>query len=792
MLEGMKQVFLAFWALAKRQLAVRQARPSLNFLWAMLLPALLLKVPVLGALLLLYAGLCLLVPWRIPWQRWLCLGLFLLTFVRVFYPFWASQAVLKASEAPSKTCYRVLKRGSTGAWAILRHPAGVPFFYRQEGLPEGLRAIQGRFHFETPETPLNPGGFHEKNSLLSQGVFLKAKAFSALKFESRSSWTGRLRKRFHERFAARYQGRLSQENLALLRSMLWGEKKGLQALQSLQLRMAGLGHLTAVSGMHLRFLMAFLAWRPLKERLSLPLRSFLALLLMLLWAFLSTGGPGLFRAMLFRSLDMLVPLLAWRSDARNQMGLAAGLLLLWQPFQVFAKGFHYSFLASAALLLWARPMAQALRKRWPWLSATGAEALAAALTAFLALLCLQIQQEGGIKPQVLLLNFVAVFLAEQIFCLGLLAAAFPFLGFLWAPVLDGLLQVFWRLIRVGAALPLFWRLQGLEGVLLFWALLLLGSSFLLGRVPWLAGRRKRSAFLLRMAACVALCLAFLLPQLRKPRLRMYFLAVGQGDATVIQHERRFYLIDGGIPSRTSAVLYPVMQTLGIGQFEGLFLTHGHRDHTGAAMELMRLNRIRHLWIPDRLESAGEHRPYGLQRAKALAEEAGIPVQFLSKGDTLSLGLREGLRVEVLAPQKGLRPAQDPNDASLILRCVLPGIRVLLCADATAAVEAALMEAKESLQADVLRVAHHGSHSASQADFLAEVAAEVAVISVGANRYGHPSPKVQERLAKAGMQQFRTDEEGALLLDWLRGQWQLRAYRSGRGWREATPMEKKGS
>jgi competence protein ComEC len=111
------------------------------------------------------------------------------------------------------------------------------------------------------------------------------------------------------------------------------------------------------------------------------------------------------------------------------------------------------------------------------------------------------------------------------------------------------------------------------------------------------------------------------------------------------------------------------------------------------------------------------------------------------------------------------PRSSRNDDALALRIDYGLVSFLLASDITAATEASLLDAGAPLRATVLKVAHHGSRGSSTPEFLRAVSPRVAVISVGPrNPYGHPSPETLARLDTVGAAVYRTDRDGAVILE----------------------------
>jgi len=110
------------------------------------------------------------------------------------------------------------------------------------------------------------------------------------------------------------------------------------------------------------------------------------------------------------------------------------------------------------------------------------------------------------------------------------------------------------------------------------------------------------------------------------------------------------------------------------------------------------------------------------------------------------------------------PDEAKNNDSLVMRLQFGGRSILLPGDAEKEAEYSMLSETEvhTLQADVLKIGHHGSRNSTTPQFLAAVQPRLAIISVGLdNPYGHPSPELLERLQQAGVRILRTDRDGAV-------------------------------
>lgn len=265
---------------------------------------------------------------------------------------------------------------------------------------------------------------------------------------------------------------------------------------------------------------------------------------------------------------------------------------------------------------------------------------------------------------------------------------------------------------------------------------------------------------------------FLLPLLScrpvPPVLRVTFLDVGQGDATVIETPSgRVVVVDGGgIPQTDeregsdpgSRVVVPFLRSRGISTIDLLVATHPDDDHVQGLVAVTERLQVRAALDSGLPASVGP-----CARLRAAWKVRGIRTHTARRGQSFDLG--GGVWLDVLHPAEPLLHGtrSDDNNNAIVLRLRYGQVRVLLTADAEQDAEQSLLRSGQDLRAQVLKVGHHGSRGSSSAAFLAAVHPEQAVLSCGRNnRFGHPHRETLERLR--GVTLWRTDQQGAVRLE----------------------------
>lgn len=241
--------------------------------------------------------------------------------------------------------------------------------------------------------------------------------------------------------------------------------------------------------------------------------------------------------------------------------------------------------------------------------------------------------------------------------------------------------------------------------------------------------------------------------LQDSRMEVHYLDVGQGDATLIVCDGEAMLIDAGDNSKgTQIQLYLMKQ--GIEQLKYVIGTHPDADHIGGLDVILYKFDCAQVFLPD-MEKDTQSYEDVIQTLKYKGYEAEQP----PVGETFSLG---GASFTVIAPNDIY--ADSANDSSIGILLAHGANRFLFTGDAEKLSETDMLKNGIDLSADVYKVSHHGSSSASSEAFLDAVSPDYAVISCGKdNPYGHPHQEVLGLLQERGIEIFRTDQQGTIVM-----------------------------
>ncbi len=544
----------------------------------------------------------------------------------------------------------------------------------------------------------------------------------------------------------------------LLPGLVVGDTSRLDPSVREDFRTVGLTHLTAVSGTNVAIVVGAVLLLCRRLRVGLRISPVVAAVALAGFVVLARPSPSVLRAAVMGLVALVALSSGNRKAAMPALATAVLVLVLADPDLAATPGFALSVLATGGLLV----LAPAWRERWSrhlprWL----ADALAVPAAAQVACGPVVVAISSSLGLLSVPANLLAVPAVAPATVTGVVAAL---LAPVWLPAAHAVAWVGWLptawlvlVARTGAGLPgasVPWP-NGMRG-----ALLLAGFTVLL--LPALRRRRLRLARLAGSTGAAVVTAGLSMAAPAWPPTGWFLVAcdVGQGDAVVLRvGEGSAVVIDAGPEPRA---VDRCLDDLGVRQVPLVLLTHLHADHTDGLPGVLQGRTVGEVEIGPLDDPEEQH-----DDVLGQARDAEVPVQRAALGEARTVG---PLHLSVIAPGRAYRgTSSDPNNSSLVVRLRVGPTTVLLTGDVEPEAQRDLLRRGIDVQADVLKVPHHGSASQEPA-FLDAVGASVALTSVGAgNTYGHPSRNTLDRLLATGTRSFRTDLDGDIALAHRDGQ-----------------------
>ena len=664
-----------------------------------------------------------------------------------------------------------------------------------------------------PRNYRNPGAFDYRGYLAENGIVALAST-RAEGIEVLPGFAGNpaefWRSRIHRSIIDKVHALWPQQQAALMDAMVIGEDAFINRPTRADFQRSGTYHVLVVSGMNVSILALVTFWFLRRMRVSDLLAGAITVSLMVAYALLTALGSPVWRATLMLALYLGARLLYRKKAMLNAIGAAALALMIANPQVLFGASFQLTFLcvwlvAAVGIPILERTTQPFVRGSRHIDSLSYDFVLPAKVVQFrldLRMIAGRLQRFAGRRIPLptlavttrVLLSAVELLVISIVMQIGLaLPMAYYFhratvvglpANMLVVPLMELLMPAAVAAMALGyvshalARIPVLiagFALEGIAGtvrwlgglriadlrvptpgttVILLSALAIALAMICIRRRPWLAAAG------IAALACSALWISAVapLPQITPAVLEMTAIDVGQGDSILlVSPTGRTLLVDaGGLPHWVRSdldigedVVSPYLWSRAISRLDAVAITHPHADHMGGAAAILANFRPRELWLGD---SVDPETTALLQQAQAL----GVRVVHHQAGDKFDFG---GAEVRVLAPGAEELAARR-NDESLVMKLTYGKTSALLEGDAEKRSERQIAE--EQPEADLLKVAHHGSATSTIPLLLERVHPRYAVISVGnRNTYGHPRGEVLARLGQAHVMTYRTDLNGAV-------------------------------
>lgn len=607
------------------------------------------------------------------------------------------------------------------------------------------------------DIPRNFGNFNQKFYYEKQEISMSV--FSAkLRVLSGKVWKIRNQLSiFREKCYQIVHNALGEEKGGMISAILLGEKREVNPKWKELYQVNGIGHILAISGLHLSFIGTLFYSGLRKIGISCKVAGGLVGIFLVLYTIMTGAGVSTLRALLMFVVKIGADITGRVYDLSTSLSVTAAIIISWRPQYFFDAGFLLSFGAVFGIIL-LKPILEMLfscGKKWM-------EPIYFSLAIQLFLLPITLYFFFEVPTYALFLNMIVIPLMPFLLGLAFFGVAISFFcqsfGMWMLKGSSFFLMLYNHLCERIIELPnpriVLGRPEGWQVVCCY--LLLFLFVLHMKRKEKVEKRYRKILFFFSIFLVV-------IPQhFSKGQLEITMLDVGQGDGIFLRGPLgTTYLIDGGSSDVKNVGKYriePFLKAKGVEKLDYIFISHGDLDHLSGIDEMLERQKrgviIENLVLPTKVVWDKT-----LTKLANKALHYGTRVFILEQGEKMTEG---EMKLECVFPGNNYE-GKVGNASSMVLSLQYREFDILFTGDVEGEGEDKLQDAIRTTY-DVLKVAHHGSKYSTKEEFLNKVWVKIGLISSGRkNSYGHPHKELLQRLKKDNIKVYGTKENGSVTI-----------------------------
>ena len=654
-------------------------------------------------------------------------------------------------------------------------------------------SITGKISPMKPAT--NPGQFDAKAYYRSQSITHSMYA-TAISIDRSGSSPMNILFDFGRRACEIIDEICEPDDAGFFKAALIGDKTGLSDDMYDLYRRNGIAHLLAISGLHIAILGLSLYKILRSRRISYITAGVISAVLLCIYALLTGASPSIVRAVSMLILTFVASSMGRTYDLVSSVCAAAIGILLVSPFEVFNSGFQLSFLAVVAIGI----PHNMLCKRYVLVKKSGIlGSISVSLCVTIITLPVICYSFYGTPSLSFILNLIVIPLMTYVLISGIgvivLGSVSQVLGYMAAGSGHYILKLYVILCDIMESLPHAYIMTGrprLDSIVSYYILI-----FIFFKVLTSVTLKKYARVVL---SPIIMCLAiFILLPGKDSDAKIYFLDVGQGDSICILEGDVCTLVDCGSSSSSTVganIVEPFLKSMAVTRIDRIFVTHADGDHTNGIKYILGESTEFDIGIVYLPRTTADSSKY--DEIRKLCDERQVPIIYIDADgvesptqtdestedllgtDVLSYGIETKYElgdIQVLSPSSDVQ-SDDTNDDSLVLLYTRGEYSMLLCGDASQAMEEDVLARLSSIEVTdsnllkedttygimVVKAGHHGSKTSSGRGFMSALSPYASILSYGAtNRYGHPHEETLDTLRSVNSHIYETARDGCIIV-----------------------------
>jgi len=631
--------------------------------------------------------------------------------------------------------------------------------------------------------PTNPGQFNIKQYLARKNIFVAAHISSrdAIQLlQNTPNTLTTLKRKLRKITTAALVGEIepAEQTKGLLEALLLGQRADIDSDTYAAFRKTGLAHFISLSGLHLGILIGTIWWLCKIAGLLKPARAVICIIAISIFLLVVPPRAPTMRAAIIASIFCLSVIFRRYSNPLNTLSLAAIILLLIRPTNLFEPGWQLSFATVLGLLVFCeqfhfflyekimgmrwhsnspktKPFFRLMSRPGPFLL----RAFSTGITFWLGGAGILLYHFYTINPLAAIWTIIAFPLVAAILILGF----FKIILFFLLPTLSaglGLIVILFSnwliaLVKILAQLNFSQILIGhvSPAIIILYYCLIGFAALTFFRKP-----------LLKRIFCAATILVILISlgftkyqRTHHDSLTLTCLDVGHGQAILAQLPcNTNILFDAGSLSKSNVggrVIVPFLNYSGINKIDSIIISHNDLDHINGLPEIVQQSNVTDVYA----NNAFFRKKDQWGTAKFLEDclnEKNIEIKPTSQMPNLS----GSAKIKFIWPDEKSVPTDNlsDNDSSLVTMIEFAGTKILLCSDIGKFAQQNLSQLYPRLKADIVIAPHHGSTNTLQAGFLDHLKPKTIISSCSRKQY-----KRLKNSPKIAANQFYTAKDNAI-------------------------------
>lgn len=663
--------------------------------------------------------------------------------------------------------------------------------------------------YEEPNTARNYKGFDYRQYLKSRNIYgtidcEKYEIIATNKINVASNIVNYVQNNIKENMF----NILDEEQSALCVGILIGDREKISDITEDNFKKSNLTHMLAVSGSHITYIIVALTTILSKTNRKFSLIT--TIFFLLFFTVLTGFTASVLRASIMGIITLLASILHRKSDTINNLGISSIIILIYNPYLLVDAGFLLSYAGTIGIILFSKKISNGIsiivNKINPNLLNKEQNnnskiffvksiiekiilyvisSLSVTLSANIVIIPIMAYMFSTISFTFWISNILAGPVMEVVTIFGFIvyfiSIIFPILAQFLGIALNLLLTVLLKIAEISSKIPgasIYIKTPSIYMCVIYY--LIIYILFNMQAIKQII--RKKAIFRLyaikakkqrKNILVIAILFTILVNSIiyvTDKNIKIYFVDVGQGDCTLIQTSgRKNVLIDGGGSEFGSfdvgkSTLLPYLLDRGITKIDYMMISHFDSDHIGGLFYIMENLRVDNIIISKQGESSENLKKFiEILQSNIRGSKNKTNIILVKKGDNIKID--NSSYFEILFPEEELINDNILNNNSIVAKFVSNNFKMLFTGDIEEIAENRLCELYKStnkLQADIIKVAHHGSKTSSTLNFLELVKPKIALIGVGENNnFGHPNDAVLKRIKDLGAHIYRTDQMGEI-------------------------------